>query len=145
MSVRDSKNVQSIHLTGNYCSYYDRLLMRALLPCKVKWPVYQNFIPRFEKISGRDKLTLVMLNVCFLSSMPPVFMPEIGLSLVNNVDEVRKKIRSHEIKRQIDAKINSDSKQEGTKAHVGHFQPLITAALDTLLVQKKKEAAENPS
>ena len=36
--VRDSKNVQGIHLTGNRFNYYDRLLMRAMIPCKVKWP-----------------------------------------------------------------------------------------------------------
>ena len=38
MCIRDSKNIQGIHLTGNSYSHYDRLLMRALLPGKAKWP-----------------------------------------------------------------------------------------------------------
>ena len=99
LCVRDSKNVQGIHLTGNKFSYYDRILMRALFPCKVLWPMPQNYQPRFEKVAARDKVTLIMLNLCFLTTMPPNYMPEIGLSNVQTVEEVRDKIRSSELRR----------------------------------------------
>ena len=96
MCVRDSKNVQGLHLTGNTFSPHDRLLMRAILSCKTKWPLPPNYVPKFEKISGSDKITLVMLNLCFMMAVPPNYIAEIGLSEVNSVQEVRKKIRSFE-------------------------------------------------
>ena len=99
LCVRDSKNVQGFHLTGNTCSPYDRMLMRALMPCKVRWPFPANYQPKFEKVTGRDKVTLIMLNMCFLSTIPPDYMPEIGLSDVSTVEEVRDKIRSSEMRR----------------------------------------------
>lgn len=105
LCVRDSKNIQGLHLTGNSCSHYDRLLMRALLPCKVKWPVNNSYQPKFEKITGSDKITLIMLNMCFLTTLPPRYIPEIGLSPVTTVEEVREKVRSHELKRQLEERI----------------------------------------
>ena len=112
LCVRDSKNIQGFHLTGNEYNHYDRLLMRALMPCKVRWPQTQSMIPRFEKISGNEKTTLIMLNMCFLSSIPPNFIPEIGLSNVTTVEEVRDRVRSHELKRHVDEVIERDSSKE---------------------------------
>ena len=102
LCVRDSKNVQGFHLSGNRYSHYDRVLMRALMPCKVRWPFPSNYQPRFEKVAARDKVTLIMLNLCFLQTMPPNYMPEIGLSTVETVEEVRDKIRSSELGRQLE-------------------------------------------
>lgn len=76
--------------------------MRALMPCKVRWPFPQNYHPKFEKVAARDKVTLIMLNLCFLTTMPPNYMPEIGLSNVQSVEEVRDKIRSSETRRQLE-------------------------------------------
>ena len=50
-------------------------------------------------MAARDKVTLIMLNLCFLQTMPPNYMPEIGLSTVETVEEVRDKIRSSELSR----------------------------------------------
>ena len=85
MCVRDSKNIQGFHLTGNIVKPHDRLLMRALLQCKTKWPLPPNFQPKFEKISGSDKITLVMMNLFFMMAVPPSYIAEIGLSEVNSV------------------------------------------------------------
>ena len=82
MCIRDSKNIQGIHLTGNSYSHYDRLLMRALLPGKAKWPHPPATVPKFETISSRDKLILVMLNSSPLGCLPPAYIPEVGMSNV---------------------------------------------------------------
>ena len=46
-----------------------------------------------------------MLNMSFLASLPPNYIPEIGLSGVTTVEEVKEKVRSHEMKRQLEERI----------------------------------------
>ena len=137
MCLRDSKNIQGFHLTGNTCSHYDRLLMRALLPCKVRWPSRQQYQPRFEKVSGSDKITLIMLNISFLTTLPPSFIPEIGLSNVQTVQEVREKIRSNELLRQIEDKIENNSEKEYKKTEV-HYKTIVESCLDNLRIKNNK-------
>ena len=139
MCVRDSKNIQGFHLSGNKCSYYDRLLMRSLLPCKVRWPNPPNYTPKFEKIAGREKITLIMLNLCFMSTLPPNYMPEIGLSTVKTVEDVRDKIRTFEKRKQIERQIEANKDKEYKCTEV-QYKELIEQRLDTVLQRKKKEA-----
>lgn len=37
-SMRDSPNLLSIHLSGNFIGHHDRILIQALLAAKVRWP-----------------------------------------------------------------------------------------------------------
>ena len=107
LCIRDSKNIQGIHLTGNRYSHYDRRLMRGLFPAKVRWPQPGGSAPKYEKISARDKMTLVMLNTCFLGAIPPPYMPEVGMSAVHTVDEIKGRLRSHEMRSAMQGKLEA--------------------------------------
>ena len=106
--------------------------MRALMPCKVRWPFPPSYQPRFEKVTGRDKVTLIMLNICFLSTIPPDYMPEIGLSDVSSVEEVRDKIRSSEMRRLIEANVKQNELKEYKKTEFWRYRDLIHLRLGTL-------------
>lgn len=128
--MRDSKNVQALHLTGNYFRAHDRLLMRAILSCKTKWPLPPNFVPKFEKISSSDKVTLVMLNLCFMLAIPPDYMAELGLTEVNNVHDVRQKIRSFERRRLLEDEIKWKHTKEFLKTEVHNKDLLAERAME---------------
>ena len=53
-------------------------------------------MPKFEKISSRDKVILVMLNSCLLGTLPPSYIPEVGMSNVQTIEEVRTRLQSFE-------------------------------------------------
>lgn len=138
MCVRDSKNIQGFHLTGNRVKPHDRILMRALLQCKTKWPLPPNFQPKFEKISGSDKITLVMMNLFFMMAVPPSYIAEIGLSEVNSVTEVRERIRSFERRRTFEDEIKWKNEQEYSRTEV-HYKELIEKSLEEVIEAKAKE------
>ena len=102
MCIRDSKNIQGIHLTGNKFTYYDRRMMRALFPARVNWPLPPSTVQKFEKISTRDKMTLVNLNSMFLMQLPPEYVPEVGMSSVRSPEDMQKKIQSYKNWQKID-------------------------------------------
>ena len=139
MCVRDSKNIQGFHLTGNRVNHYDRLLMRSLLPCKVKYPLAPSYAPKFERVTSHDKVTLIMLNMCFMTAIPPNFIPEIGLAEVKTIEDVREKIRSHEKRRQIDEDIEWNREKEYKMTEV-HYTELIEYRLQSILAEKQKRA-----
>lgn len=138
MCVRDSKNVQGLHLTGNTFSPHDRLLMRSILACKTKWPLPPNFVPKFEKISGSDKITLIMLNLCFMMAVPPNYIAEIGLSEVNSVNEVRKKIQSFERRKMYHDEVEWKNEREFSSTEV-HYSKLIETSLERVVMAKAKD------
>lgn len=78
-------------------------------------------------------MTLIMLNVSFLTTLPPSFIPEIGLSDVTTVQEVREKIRSSELLRQIEDRIEADSDKEYKTTEV-HYKAIVESALDNLRI-----------
>ena len=127
LCIRDSRNIQGIHLTGNRYSHYDRRLMRALFPAKVRWPQSGPSVPRFEKISARDKVILVMLNRCFLGSIPPPYVPEVGMSAVHTVDEVKSRLRSHGTRSRMKEELEAAEAglDEVKRAHVGRAKELL--------------------
>ena len=137
MCVRDSKNVQGLHLTGNTFSAHDRLLMRALLSCKTKWPNPPNYVPKFEKIAGSDKITLVMLNMCFMMAVPPNYIAEIGLSEVNSVSEVKSKIRSFEQRKQYDDEVRWKNEKEYLRTEV-HYKDMLEHSLEDRIALKTR-------
>ena len=58
-------------------------------------------------------------------------MPEIGLSYVSTVEEVRDKIRSSETRRQLNEAIKVNDQKEAKKSDV-HYKDLMTQRLDTI-------------
>ena len=147
LCIRDSKNIQGIHLTGNRYSHYDRRLMRALFPAKVRWPQPASSVPRFEKISGRDKVILVMLNRCFLGSVPPPYLPEVGMSAVHTVDEVKGRLRSHELRSQMKAKLEAaigGTAEEIKRQEVGFSKDLMLERLEEVKRTSKSKDGLKP-
>jgi len=53
-----------------------------------------------------------MLNLCFMTAIPPNYIPEIGLGHVTNVEEVRERIKSHEKMRQLQEQIEFKKDKE---------------------------------
>ena len=115
MCIRDSKNIQGIHLTGNKFTYYDRRLMRALFPARVNWPLPPSTVQKFEKISATDKVTLVNLNSMFLMQLPPEYVPEVGMSSVLSAEDMQRKIQSYEKWKDIDENTKKPDKVRDDK------------------------------
>lgn len=76
--------------------------MRAMIPCKVRWPVPPATVQKFEKISDRDKVTLIMLNWCIINELPPFHVPELGMTAVHTMDQVKNRLRFSKMRRQLD-------------------------------------------
>ena len=113
--------------------------MRSLLPCKVKYPLAPSYAPKFERVTSHDKVTLIMLNMCFMTAIPPNFIPEIGLAEVKTIEDVREKIRSHEKHRQIDEDIEWNRDKEYKMTEV-HYKELIEYRLQSILADKQRHA-----
>ena len=75
-----------------------------------------------------------MLNMSFLASLPPNYIPEIGLSGVTTVEEVKEKVRSHEMKRQLEERIQENEQKEYKKTEV-NYTPLIESRLKAIQKQ----------
>ena len=146
MCIRDSKNIQGIHLSGNKFSYYDRRLMRALFPAKVNWPMAPATVAKFDKISARDKVTLVNLNTCFMMQLPPAYVPEVGMSAVHSAEEVKRKINSYKIWKEINEKKEKAEKgsDEVARAKVGeNSKNLVNERLAEVQEQSRQKASSS--
>jgi hypothetical protein len=65
-SIRDSPNLLSLHLTENFLPHQDRILIRALLVARLRWPTTPPPVLQSKNISSGDRSVLVMLNICML-------------------------------------------------------------------------------
>lgn len=97
-SVRDSPNLLSIHLTGNALPYQDRILLRALLAAKAKWPTPPPALQQFKKISSGDRQVLVMLNMCVLAQITEPNFYEFGMTPIRSLPELQQRISSFVLK-----------------------------------------------
>ena len=72
-----------------------------------------------------------MLNRCFLGSIPPPYMPEVGMSAVHTVEDIKGRLRSHEMRTHMQEKIaGADAGiDEVKRAHVGHSRELVLERL----------------
>lgn len=61
--LRDSPNILSIHLTGNFLGYHDRILIQALLAARVQWPAPATHKTAQNCIDERSKDILVQLHI----------------------------------------------------------------------------------
>lgn len=111
--VRDSENIQILHLTGNPVSYYDRLMMRAMLPAKVSTPTPPSVLPRFDKISAGDRVQLIMLNIFILDAIPPPDFRELGLAQIKDISDFKKKLASYSRCAKINSWRENDLQVEG--------------------------------
>ena len=71
--------------------------------------------------------------------MPPNYMPEIGLSTVETVEEVRDKIRSSELGRQVEESIKFNEYREFKKSEI-RYKDLILQRINTIQKQRKANA-----
>ena len=76
-------------------------------------------------------MILVMLNRCFLSSIPPPYMPEVGTSAVQTVEDIKGRLRSYEMRKAMQKKIEDAEAgvDEVKRAAVGHSNELVRERL----------------
>ena len=86
--------------------------MRAMLPCKVKWPIPPSTSQKLEKIAAADKVCLIVLNMCFLDAFPPDDFYQLGIAEIKTLKEFKSRLVSYTRNTEVENRRQKDFEQE---------------------------------